>query len=70
MQSGTYPIVRNGNSHMNAEARYETDIDEERHKTVKPLKKVWKYLSYVGFAVIGYVSAIAIVVLLIAALNS
>ena len=55
---------------MNAEARYETDIAEERHKTVKPLKKVWKYLSYVGFAVIGYVSAIAVVVLLIAALNS
>jgi hypothetical protein len=55
---------------MYAEARYETDIAEERHKTVKPPKKVWKILSYVGFSVIGYVSAIAVVVLLIAALNS
>ena len=55
---------------MNADAHYETDVAEERHKTVKPFKKVWKFLSYAGFAVIGYVSAIAVVVLLIAALNS
>ena len=55
---------------MKVDTKFEMDVAKERQKAVKPFKKVGKFLSYPGLAVVGYVFAIAVVVLLVAAVNS